>query len=60
MFAGLMTGRAPYGWVDWLDALGWSALGNLVGGIGLVTSVRLLRVTHRVEAERDQGRDAAQ
>jgi formate/nitrite transporter FocA (FNT family) len=54
MFAGLVTGHATYGWLDWLGALGWSALGNLVGGVGLVTSVRLLRVTHRVQEEREQ------
>ena len=52
MFAGLATGHADYGWLDWLGALGWSAFGNVVGGIGLVTSIRLLRVTHRVEEER--------
>ncbi len=52
MFAGLVTGHADYGWLDWLRALGWSTFGNIVGGIGLVTSVRLLRVTHRVEEER--------
>jgi formate/nitrite transporter FocA (FNT family) len=54
MFAGLATGNADYGWLDWLGALGWSAFGNVVGGIGLVTSIRLLRVTHRVEEERQQ------
>jgi formate-nitrite transporter family protein len=54
MFAGLVTGHATYGWLDWLGALGWSAFGNIVGGIGLVTSIRLLRVTHRVGEERDK------
>ena len=52
MFAGLVTGHATYSWLDWLGALGWSAFGNIVGGVGLVTSIRLLRVTHRVEQER--------
>ncbi len=54
MFAGLVTGKATYGWLDWLGALGWSSLGNLIGGIGLVTSIRLLRVTHRVAQEREE------
>ena len=54
MFAGLATGHADYGWLDWLGALGWSAFGNIVGGLGLVTSIRLLRVTHRVAEEREQ------
>jgi formate/nitrite transporter FocA (FNT family) len=53
MFAGLVTGHADYSWFDWLRALGWSTFGNVVGGIGLVTSIRLLRVTHRVGAERE-------
>lgn len=33
-------------------AVGWSMLGNLVGGIGLVTGLRLLRVPRRVEEAR--------
>jgi formate-nitrite transporter family protein len=52
MFAGLLGGKAAYSWLDWLGALGWSSFGNLVGGVGLVTSIRLLRVPHRVEEER--------
>lgn len=52
IFIGLLTGRANYGFGDWLVALGWSALGNLVGGLVLVTAVRLLRVRHRVQEER--------
>jgi formate/nitrite transporter FocA (FNT family) len=52
MFAGLTSGHANYGWADWLGALGWSALGNVVGGLGLVTGIRLLRVSHRVRDAR--------
>lgn len=52
MFAGLVTGVADYTVLDWLSALGWSMLGNVVGGIGLVTALRLLRVTHRVAEDR--------
>jgi formate/nitrite transporter FocA (FNT family) len=55
MFCGLLTGDADYNYLDWLGALGWSAFGNLVGGLVLVTSVRLLRVPHRVEESRDEG-----
>jgi formate/nitrite transporter FocA (FNT family) len=54
MFAGLLTGDADYGYVDWLGALGWSAFGNLVGGIVLVTGIRLLRVPHRLAESREQ------
>ena len=55
MFAGLLTGEADYGYLDWLGALGWSAFGNLLGGLVLVTAIRLLRVPHRVEESRAQG-----
>jgi formate/nitrite transporter FocA (FNT family) len=52
MFTGLLGGRAAYTWADWALALGWSGFGNIVGGIGLVTSLRLLQVPHRVAEER--------
>lgn len=53
MFAALVAG-APFGYLDWLGALGWAALGNLVGGIGLVTAIRVLQVPHRVAESRDE------
>jgi formate/nitrite transporter FocA (FNT family) len=52
MFTGLLSGGADYTWADWFGALLWSSFGNLVGGLVLVTSVRLLRVPHRVKEER--------
>jgi formate-nitrite transporter family protein len=52
MFTGLLGGHATYSWADWAIALAWSALGNMIGGIGLVTSIRLLRVPHRIAEER--------
>jgi formate/nitrite transporter FocA (FNT family) len=59
MFAGLLTGRADYGYLDWLGALGWAALGNMIGGLVLVTAVRLLRVPHRVQESRAPGDEAS-
>lgn len=53
-FAALHTGHAPFGYVDWLGMLGWAALGNLVGGVGLVTVLRVAQVPHKVSAERDK------
>lgn len=41
-----------YGYLDWLRGFGWAALGNLLGGLVLVTSIRILRVPHRVEESR--------
>jgi formate/nitrite transporter FocA (FNT family) len=53
MFAGLWS-QAPYGYLDWLGALAWSALGNMVGGLVLVTFIRLLQMHHRVAESREQ------
>jgi len=54
MFAALITGDAPFGYLDWLGALAWSAFGNFVGGVGLVAFLRLVRVPHLVIDERAQ------
>lgn len=58
MFAALIAG-APFGYLDWLRGLGWAAFGNLVGGLVLVTAIRLLRVPHRVAEARTAARSAA-
>jgi formate/nitrite transporter FocA (FNT family) len=57
MFAALITGEAPFGYADWLGALAWSALGNVVGGVGLVAFLRLARVPHRIVEERHRDED---
>jgi formate/nitrite transporter FocA (FNT family) len=54
MFCAFHVG-APYGYWHWFGLLGWSALGNLAGGLVLVTAVRLLRVPHRVAEARAEG-----
>lgn len=38
---------------QWAGAVGWATVGNLVGGIGLVTALRLVRAAPRVEEERN-------
>jgi formate/nitrite transporter FocA (FNT family) len=50
MFAALHAG-APFGYLDWLGILGWACLGNIVGGIGLVTVLRLVQVGGDVVTE---------
>jgi len=50
MFAGLQAG-APYGYLDWLGMLGWACLGNIIGGVGLVTVLRLIQVGGDVVTE---------
>jgi formate-nitrite transporter family protein len=51
-FAALHTHHAPFGYVTWLKMLGWAALGNVTGGVGLVTILRLAQLPHKVTAER--------
>ena len=56
-FAALHAG-APFGYADWLGVLFLAAIGNMIGGLGLVTVLRLLQVPHKVRAERS-GSDSA-
>jgi uncharacterized membrane protein len=61
MFCALHTGHAPFGYLDWLGWFGWSVLGNIVGGVGLVTLLRLVRSRDLLAAHRqenDQARTA--
>ncbi len=53
IFSALHTGRAPFGYVDWLHTAGLAAAGNLVGGLLLVTLLRLFQVPHTVKQERE-------
>lgn len=59
IFAALQTGQAPFSYLDWLIQFGWSALGNMVGGIGLVTALRLVQIHHRVRQHGQQARASA-
>jgi formate/nitrite transporter FocA (FNT family) len=52
MFAALHTGDAPFGYLDWAQTAGFAAVGNVVGGVGLVTVLRALQVPHKVKEER--------
>lgn len=54
-FAALHAG-APFGYADWLGLAAFAALGNMVGGIGLVTVLRLFQTPHKVLAERRDNR----
>jgi formate/nitrite transporter FocA (FNT family) len=53
---------SPFGYVHWLGWLGWVVLGNMLGGIGLTTLLRLVRsrhrlIDHRVAAEHNDRSD---
>jgi formate/nitrite transporter FocA (FNT family) len=50
-FAALHAG-ASFGYADWAGLAAFATLGNLLGGLGLVTVLRLLQVQHKVAGER--------
>jgi formate/nitrite transporter FocA (FNT family) len=52
IFMALLTFHAPFGYLDWLGFFGWAALGNIVGGIGLTTVLRLVRSRRRLSEQR--------
>jgi formate/nitrite transporter FocA (FNT family) len=54
IFGAMFTGHAPFGYLDWLTWFGYTVVGNLVGGLGLVTLLRLLRSKERLQQERDE------
>jgi formate/nitrite transporter FocA (FNT family) len=43
IFSALHAGHAPFGYLDWLRWFGWTVLGNVVGGVGLITTLRIVR-----------------
>jgi formate-nitrite transporter family protein len=53
MFAALHTGHAPFGYLQWAQTAGFAAVGNVVGGVLLVTLLRLFQSPHIVQRERD-------
>jgi formate/nitrite transporter FocA (FNT family) len=54
-FAALHAG-APFGYAHWLTVVGLAVAGNMVGGLGLVTMLRLVQVgQERIELARAEG-----
>lgn len=54
MFSALHAG-APFGYHHWLSVAGLAAVGNILGGCGLVTVLRLVQVgQERMEESRDE------
>lgn len=46
---------ASFGYGTWLPMLGWASLGNIIGGIGFVTILRLIQVgTKGIKQERSR------
>ena len=56
MFAALHAG-APFGYADWLGTLGFVTVGNMVGGLVLVTALRLVQVG-KAEVDKERSRPA--
>ena len=51
-FAALVAG-APFGYADWGEMVVVAIVGNVIGGVGLVTVLRLMQLPHKVIGERD-------
>lgn len=54
IFGALSTGEAPFGYFDWLAWFWYTLVGNVAGGLVLVTLLRLLRSKERLKDERRQ------
>jgi formate/nitrite transporter FocA (FNT family) len=53
IFCGLHTGMTPCGYLAWAQTAGWAILGNMVGGVALITLLCLLQVPRQVQQHRD-------
>jgi hypothetical protein len=53
-FAALIAG-AGFGYADWAQMMMLAIAGNAVGGLGLVTVLRLMQVPHKVARARKSG-----
>jgi len=53
IFGALITGDASFGYPDWLWWVLYTLVGNMAGGLLLVTLLRLLRTRDRLSQERD-------
>lgn len=47
-FAALDTGHSSFGYLDWLGWLALTIAGNMIGGLGLTTLLRLIRSRQRL------------
>jgi formate/nitrite transporter FocA (FNT family) len=52
IFGAIQTGNAPFGYVDWVGWFAYTLIGNVLGGLVLVTLLRLLRSKDRLIEER--------
>jgi formate/nitrite transporter FocA (FNT family) len=52
IFGAIQTGDAPFGYLDWLGWFAYTVIGNILGGLVLVTLLRLIRSKDRLAEER--------
>jgi formate/nitrite transporter FocA (FNT family) len=52
IFGAIHTGDAGFGYLDWATWFSYTLVGNVVGGLGLVTLLRLVRSKERLADER--------
>lgn len=52
IFGALQTGEATFSYLDWLGWFAYTVVGNVLGGLVLVTLLRLLRSKDRLAEER--------
>lgn len=52
IFFALQSGKAPFGYLDWLRFFGVAVVGNVVGGMGFTTLFRLVRSRQRLAEHR--------
>jgi formate/nitrite transporter FocA (FNT family) len=58
IFGALVSGPAPFGYLDWLGWFTYTVIGNMVGGLLFVTLLRLLRSKDRLQEERAEVSDS--
>lgn len=52
IFGALITNDAPFGYLDWLYWFTYTVVGNLIGGLVLISLLRMLRSKDRLKLER--------
>jgi formate/nitrite transporter FocA (FNT family) len=52
IFCSLHAGATSFGYADWAGWFAWTVLGNVIGGVGLVTTLRLVRSRRMVQRHR--------
>lgn len=58
IFFAFQSGRAPFGYLDWARFLSVALVGNVLGGFGLTTLLRLIRSRQRLAEHRSAAEKA--